>query len=97
MNEIKTDFIGGFNITIKEERQELIDMVKDLLEIEKKNNKNQELVTKFSSECEEQQKNLDQIDLYAMEIEDWLRDCNEIPINVKNSISHWIKKIRGKI
>ena len=29
----------------------------------------QELVTKFSSECEEQQKNLDQIDLWAMEVQ----------------------------
>ena len=29
----------------------------------------QELVTKFSSEVEEQQKNLDQIDLWAMEIQ----------------------------
>ncbi len=30
---------------------------------------NQEMVTKFSSEVEEQQKNLDQIDLWAMEIQ----------------------------
>jgi len=91
------DFIAGFNITVEKERKELEEMVNDLLVIEKNYFKNQELVTKFSSEVEEQQKNLDQIDLWAMEIEDWLRECNEIPVNVKNSISHWIKKIRGKI
>ena len=63
------DFIMGFNITVGSGRQDLIDMVNDLLEIEKKNNINQELVTKFSKEGDEYQKNLDQIDLWAMEIQ----------------------------
>ena len=33
----------------------------------------QEMVTKFSSEVEEQQKNLDQIDLWAMEIQERIK------------------------
>jgi len=46
----------------KEEKQaieEVINLIKT----------NQELVTKFSSECDEYQKKLDNIDLWAMEIE----------------------------
>ena len=64
-----TDFIAGFNITVEKERQELEEMIINLLEIEKKNNKNQELVTKFSKECEEYQKRLDKIDELALLIE----------------------------
>ena len=33
----------------------------------------QEMVTKFSSEVEEQQKNLDQIDLWAMEVQELIK------------------------
>ena len=68
-----TDFIAGFNITVEEERQELENMINDLLEIEKKNNKNQELVTQYSSEYEVYQKDLDQIDIWAMDIEELLK------------------------
>jgi len=95
------DYIHRFNVTKKEERQELIKMIDDLLEIEKNWNKvilvlkvdyakdfvmvtkrleqlnniavqaktKQELVTKFSKEGDECQKRLDQIDLWAMEIQ----------------------------
>ena len=34
-----TDFIAGFNITVEKEREDLEDMVNDLLEVEKKCNK----------------------------------------------------------
>ena len=44
----------------KEEKQEIEEVI-NLLKTQ------QEMVTKFSSEVEEQQKNLDQIDLWAME------------------------------
>jgi len=67
------DFIHGFNITVKEEREEMSNMIDDLLKIEKKNNINQALVTKFSSECDEYQKNLDQIDLWVMEIQNLIK------------------------
>ena len=46
----------------KEEKQEIEEVI-NLLKSK------QEMVTKFSSEVEEQQKNLDQIDLWAMEIQ----------------------------
>jgi len=68
-----TDFIAGFNITNKNERQELEEMIFQLLEIEKKYDKQQELVTKFSSDCEVYQKDLDQIDIWAMDIEELLK------------------------
>ena len=42
---------------------------KGLIEIQDLLKTKQEMVTKFSSEGEEQQKNLDQIDLWAMEIQ----------------------------
>ena len=63
------DFIAGFNITVEKERKDLEEMINDLLIIEKNYFKKQELVTKFSSEGEEYQKKLDNIDLWAMEIE----------------------------
>ena len=50
----------------KEEKQaieEVINLIKT----------KQEMVTKFSSEVEEQQKNLDQIDLWAMEIQSLIK------------------------
>ena len=68
-----TDFIAGYNITVEEERKELENMIDDLLKIEKKNNKNQELVTKLSEEGDEYQKKLDQIDLWAMEIQELIK------------------------
>lgn len=68
-----TDFILGFNITVEEERKDLVNMVDDLLEIEKKNNINQELVTKFSKEGDEYQKKLDLIDSWAMEIQERIK------------------------
>ena len=64
-----TDFLHGFNLTVESEREELSNMIDDLLEIEKKNNINQALVTKFSEEGDEYQKNLDEIDLSAMQIQ----------------------------
>lgn len=64
-----TDFLHGFNLTVESEREELSNMIDDLLEIEKKNNINQTLVTKFSEEGDEYQKNLDEIDLLAMQIQ----------------------------
>jgi len=67
------DFIHGFNITVESEREEMSNMIDDLLKIEKKNNINQALVTKFSEECDEYQKNLDQIDLWAMEIQNLIK------------------------
>lgn len=63
------NFIGGFNITVKKEREELVNMINDLLEIEKKNNINQALVTKFSGELEEYDKKLNRIDELALLIE----------------------------
>ena len=33
----------------------------------------QDLITKYSSECDEYQKNLDQIDLWAMEIQERIK------------------------
>ena len=63
------NFIHGFNITVESERKEMSNMIDDLLKIEKKNNINQALVTKFSSECDEYQKKLDQIDELALLIE----------------------------
>ena len=44
----------------KEEKQAIEEII-NLLKTQ------QEIVTKFSGECDEQQKNLDQIDLWAME------------------------------
>ena len=61
-----TNFIHGFNITVESERKELSDMIDDLLKIEKKNNINQELVTKYSSECDEYEKKLNKIDELAL-------------------------------
>jgi hypothetical protein len=63
------DFIHGFNITVESERKELSNMIDDLLKIEKKNNINQALVTKFSREGDEYQKKLDKIDELALLIE----------------------------
>ena len=68
-----TNFIAGFNITDEKERKELEDMINDLLKIEKIYFNKQELFTKISSEVEEQQKNLDQIDIWAMDIEELLK------------------------
>lgn len=67
------NYIHGFNITVESEREELVNMIDDLLDIEKKNNINQELITQFSGECDEYQKKLDQIDLWAMEIQNLIK------------------------
>jgi len=73
-----TDFILGFNITVEKERQDLVDMVNDLLVTEKKNNINQELVTKFSSECDEYQNKLNNIDFRAMNIQNLINEIREM-------------------
>ena len=46
---------------------------KGLIEIQDLLKTKQEMVTKFSSEVEEQQNNLDQIDLWAMEIQELIK------------------------
>lgn len=51
-----TDFIAGFNITVEKEREELEEMVNDLLEIEKIYFNKQELFTKLEKENAELKK-----------------------------------------
>mgnify|MGYP001152651411 CR=1 FL=1 len=64
--------------TIKHETGEDFTEIAQLLqELENKNIIKQTLVTKFSSECDEYQKNLDQIDLWAMEIQNLIKKIRE--------------------
>jgi len=67
------NFIHGFNITVESEREELSNTIDNLLKIERKNNINQALVTQFSEEGDKYQKKLDQIDLWAMEIQNLIK------------------------
>ena len=68
---------------LERENAELKATVKLLID---ENKTKQEMVTKFSSEGDEYQKRLDEIDLWAMEVQQLLRNTQE-----------YIKKIRGKI
>lgn len=70
------DFIGGFNITVEQERQELTNMINDLLEIEIKFNKMneenielKETIKDLREEGEEYDKKLNRIDELALLIE----------------------------
>ena len=44
-----TNYIGGYNITVEKERDELREMINDLLEVEKKHNKLLDIWEKFET------------------------------------------------